>query len=281
MVRLIVRFSVGAVKCTPQKVVQVASRSSGRTIKLNVYESKKNSAKPSPVLVNLHGSGFIIPMHGSDDEYCARVARETDYTVLDMQYRLAPECPFPAALEDVEDVVKWVQGQQAQFDPSHFAISGFSAGGNLALAAAGAVFPKDTFSSVLTFYPSTNKAVDPADRKIPDASGKVTPPAMSRIFDECYVPPTVDRKNPRVSPLFAPADTFPKNMLFVTAAQDNLCFEGEALAAKIEAASGKRNVVTKRMEGCGHGWDKLQNLNPVQTSAKNEAYGLAVEMLRE
>lgn len=96
--------------------------------------------------------------------FCARVARETGHRVLDVQYRLAPEYPFPAALEDVEDAVNWVIKKAQDFDLSRFAISGFSAGGNLALATASGMFKKDTFNSVLTFYPSTNKFLDAGSR---------------------------------------------------------------------------------------------------------------------
>ena len=163
---------------------------------------------------------------------------------------------------------------------SRLAISGFSAGGNLALAAKGVVFPKDTFNSIITFYPSTNKAVDPANRKVPDASARVVPPAMSRVFNECYIPRSMDRKDPRISPLFAPTEAFPSKVRFTTAAQDNLCLEGEALAQRTQDADGKRRVVVKRMGGCGHGWDKGNNLGSRQQAAEVEAYALAIDMLR-
>lgn len=279
LVRLLTRFTLGFPRASPDHVLHVASRSPGRAIKVNVYGSKKTEG-PSPVLLNLHGSGFILPLHGSDDEFCARVARETDYTVLDMQYRLAPENPFPAALHDVEDAVNWVLKRPDEYDVTRFSISGFSAGGNIALATAGGVFSKDTFRSILAFYPSTNKSVDPADRTTPDTSAKPSPAAISRLFDECYIPPTVDKKDPLVSPSFASADSFPKNVLFITAACDNLCLEAEALAAKIEAAGGERNVVRRRMEKCGHAWDKMAKPGTVQEQAKDEAYAMAIDMLR-
>lgn len=110
---LLLRFAIriaGHPRPLPSHVRHIASRDAGRTIKVNVYQPAK-SAKPSPVLVNLHGSGFILPAHGSDDLFCREISRETAYTVLDVQYRLAPENPFPAALNDAEDVINWVLGQ--------------------------------------------------------------------------------------------------------------------------------------------------------------------------
>lgn len=279
-VRLLARLVLGPVQCSPDRVFYIASRQAGRKVKVHVYESNKDNGKPRPILLNLHGSGFILPYHGSDDEFCARVVRETGYTVLDVQYRLAPEYPFPAALEDVEDAVKWVLNQPKDFDLTRFAISGFSAGGNLALATASSVFGKSTFSAVLAFYPSTNKSVDPGDRKAPDTSVKAGPIALSRLFDECYIPSTMDKKSPLISPFFAPAGAFPQNVLIVTAAQDNLCLEAEALAAKIKDADEDRNVVSTRMETCGHAWDKSAKPGTSQEKAKNEAYTLAIEMLR-
>lgn len=280
LLRLILRLAVGHPKSSPDKIVHIASREYGRTIKLHIYEPASKSKAPGPVLLNLHGSGFIIPAHGSDEEYCARVAREANYTVLDLQYRLAPENPFPAALQDVEDAVNWVLGQGDRYDIGRFAISGFSAGGNLALATSGVIFPKHTFRSVLAFYPSTNKSIDPADRKVPDSTAKASSPVMSRLFDSCYIPPVLSRKNPLVSPLFAQADAFPPNVLMITGAQDNLCFEAEALAAKIENAGGDRHVVRRRMDECGHAWDKMAKPGSVQEKAKDEAYALAIAMLK-
>ncbi|CAJ2504335.1 Uu.00g117290.m01.CDS01 [Anthostomella pinea] len=279
LLRLLARLVAGLPKPSPDDVVIFPSRDRGRNIKAHIYKPAVTSKRPGPVLLNLHGSGFILPAHGSDDEFCRRVARETNYTVVDLQYRLAPENPFPAALHDVEDAVQWILKHGDDYDARQFAISGFSAGGNLALAASGVVFAKDTFRSVLTFYPSTNKAQDPAERKTPDTTGKVIPPAISRLFDACYLPPGTDRKQPLASPGFAPMDKFPQNVLVVTAAQDNLCFEAETLAAKVDAAGG-RNVVVRRMEQCGHGWDKTAKQGTVQGQAKDNAYTLAIEILQ-
>jgi acetyl esterase/lipase len=256
------------------------SREAGRGIEVHVYESGDEDSKPRPRLLNLHGSGFILLFHGSDDEFCARVVQETGYTVLDVQYRLAPENPFPAALEDVEDVANWILQKPEDFDLTRLAISGFSAGGNLALATASGVCGKGTFSSVLAFCPSTNKSLDPGDRRAPDTSVKAGSVALSRLFHECYIKPAMDKKNSLISPSFASAQAFPQNVLVITGAQDNLCLEAEALAAKIKDADESRNVVTMRVEKCGHAWDKSAKSGTLQKKAKNGAYTLAIKMLR-
>lgn len=275
-VRLVARLQGVVPQAHSDRLLYIKSRNARRKIKIHAYEPPAPVRKPSPVLINLHGSGFIIPLHGSDDTFCRHVSQQAGYTVLDVQYRLAPENPFPAALNDVEDVVKWVLEQPDEFDHSRLAISGFSAGGNLALVAASIVFPGDLFRSVIAFYPPTDLATDPGLKKAPDASGKPIWAFVARVFNQCYIPSTVDPKDPRVSPSFGSVDGFPKNVLIVTAARDSLALEAEALAARIVG----RNVVRKRMEKCEHGWDKNKAPDTVQQEAIDKAYGAAVEILR-
>ncbi|PIG82375.1 esterase/lipase [Aspergillus arachidicola] len=165
----------------PDDVVYIQSREAARTIKAHVYRSA-SAPNPTPILINFHGSGFMIPMHGSDDEFCRQVSRETGYTVLDIQYRLAPENPFPAALHDAEDAVNWVLQRPEKFDTSRLAISGFSAGGNLALALSSSVFPRGTFRSLLAFYPPVDLYTEPGLKTPPDPAGKPLPAALARVL---------------------------------------------------------------------------------------------------
>lgn len=158
------------ISANPDDVLQITSRDAGRHLRAHLYRPA-TSLSPSPVLINFHGSGFLLPLHGSDDEFCRRVSRETEYTVLDVQYRLAPEYPFPAALNDVEDAVKWVLQQPDKFDLTRVAISGFSAGGNLAIVAASVLYPRETFRSVLAFYPPLDLYTDPGAKRPPDPQG--------------------------------------------------------------------------------------------------------------
>lgn len=277
--RLLTRFNRGLLQASPDEVLQVPSRDRKRTIKVHLYSAKpaermQNAQEPRPVLINLHGSGFVLPLHGSDDEFCRLVSRKTDYTVLDMQYRLAPEHPFPAALNDAEDVIKWVLAHPSRFDQTRIALGGFSAGASLVLAAASSVFPKDTFRSLLAFYPTCDLSTPPGLKKAPDASGRPISVFMARTFNQSYIPASVDARDPRISPLFAPAENFPKNLLVITCAYDNLAPEAEALAAKVEADKG-HHVILHRMEKCDHAWDKGKD----QGKKKDEAYALALEML--
>lgn len=261
----------------PNDVLQLPSRDAERTIKAHVYRST-SAPTPSPVLLNFHGSGFIIPQHGTDEEFCQQVSRETPYTVLDVQYRLAPENPFPAALHDVEDAIHWVLQRPGEFDLSRVALSGFSAGGNLALGASSTLFPRDTFRAILAFYPVVDLDTEPASKTCPDREGKPIPPLVARIFNRCYIPSSVDAKDPRISPSYASPERFPNNILVVTAGGDSLAGEAEELAAKIDQEAG-RHVVCQRMRGCNHGWDKRAPAGTMEGDAKEKAYAMAVSML--
>ncbi|PYI14859.1 alpha/beta-hydrolase [Aspergillus violaceofuscus CBS 115571] len=268
---------------SPDEVLQIQSRDAGRTIKVHLYRntsSTTSTSTPTPVLVNFHGSGFIFPRHGADDPFCRQMSRETDRTVLDVQYRLAPEHPFPAALNDAEDVVRWVLSQPDRFDLSRVSLSGFSAGGNFALAASATLFPPETFHSVIAVYPVVDIHTDPGRKVPPDTSGKAIPLFMSNFFDACYTHGAFDTRDPRISPLYASPDRFPGRVMIVTAACDSLAVEAETLAQNIAKEPGKeREVVQVRMQACEHGFDKRALPGSVQWDAREKTYAMAGAML--
>ncbi|KAI2786484.1 hypothetical protein POX_g08870 [Penicillium oxalicum] len=275
-------FFANPPKPRPTAIRHIASRDAGRTIKIHVYRPSQATTGPSPVLINFHGSGFLLPMHGGDEEFCQLVRQQTQYTVLDVRYRLAPEHPFPAALNDVEDAINYVLGQEDEFDRSHIALSGFSAGGNLALAAAAVLFPPNTFRALLAYYPVLDMATDAARKVPPNLGGKrpAIPVPVSRFFNRCYVLPGVDKRDPRISPKYAALDRFPTRMLIITAAADSLALEAEEIAQKIQALPD-RYVVSERMAGCIHAWDKRTKPRTPEREARDRAYALAVDVLNE
>ena len=264
--RTVVRLRFGNHKTSEDEVSNVPSREPSRTITTHIYRSK--ASRPSPVLINWHGSGFIIPMHGSDDEYCRLISSQTDYTVIDASYRLAPEHPFPAAPNDVEDVINWVLAQPEGFDVSRFALSGYSAGGNLALVASSHIFPKERFRHVAAIYPVTDLATYPnLKHPPPDRSGTPIPNWLAATFNHYYLSPSVDRKDPKASPSHMPVERLPASTMILTCACDSLCIEAEDLASRIAAVPGN-TVVRSRMEKCDHGWDKLARKGSYQEKEK-------------
>ncbi|KAJ5682487.1 hypothetical protein N7462_005652 [Penicillium macrosclerotiorum] len=264
----------------PHTVLGIPSRDAKRKITAHVYARESASLPSQPVLINFHGSGMIFPHFGSDDEFCHYISQNTEVTVLDVQYRLSPENPFPAALNDVEDVIRWVLGQPDKYDLTRLSISGFSAGGNLALAASGVLLPQDTFRSVLAFYPGTDLFKNPEGKAAFEDCGKTLPPRISRLFSACYIPEGVDARDPRISPIYADPARFPARMLMITASGDNMAPEAEELAALVEKQAN-HHVVLKRMEHCIHGFDKNTKPGTVAEEAKIRAYSMAAEMLKE
>jgi len=260
----------------PDEIINIPSRDSNRTIEAHVYRPETAST-PSPVLLNFHGSGYILPQHGSDDRFCRQIKTQTPFTVIDCSYRLAPSSPFPAAPNDAEDAVKYVLAHPELYDLSNFWLSGFSAGGALALGVS-TIFPKDTFKGVLGIYPPTDLATGPYVKVAPDTEGKPIPGWVADSFNKCYLPLGTDLKDPLVSPFYADVNKFPDRILMITCAFDTLCGESEELASKIKQVEGKK-VVSARMEKCNHAWDKACEKGSLQEKERERAYDLAVEML--
>ncbi|KAH0287017.1 putative esterase/lipase [Aureobasidium namibiae CBS 147.97] len=270
----------GLPKPTPDSILQIPSRT-GRNIKAHVYKSTSSTPGiPTPLLINFHGSGFVFPLHGSDDFFCRKVCSETPYSVLDIQYSLAPEYPWPACHNDAEDVANWVFGQPDTYSTSQIAISGFSAGANMACVAAACTFPKHTFNALLAFYPPTDLSMAPEEKTPPEDDGRSNEMTvkMARLFDASYLRLDPDKADPRVSPALGPVDKYPENSLFITCGRDSLCLETERLAKRVEEKHGG-GVVLRRMDRCGHAWDKRVQPGSHQERRRDEAYNLAIEML--
>ena len=113
-----------------------------------------NATTPGPALLWIHGGGYVIGSPAQDDVLCRRFCRELGTTVAAVEYRLAPEHPYPASLEDCYSALTWLAGLPA-VDPSRVAIGGASAGGGL--AAALALLARDrgeiSLSAQLLVYP--------------------------------------------------------------------------------------------------------------------------------
>ncbi|KAN0116878.1 putative carboxylesterase [Hyaloscypha variabilis] len=280
--RLLVRLLVPPLSPKPDSVLRIPSRDKGRTIKIHVYnpggEVGSAGSEPHPVLINFFGGGFAMQYHGADDGFCRYIATHTSHVVLDVQYRVAPENPFPAAVNDAEDAAKYVRGHPDKYQTAHISLCGFSSGGTLALVTS-TLFAHGTFQSLIGFYPSPSMAGDPSERKAP-VPGKARRAFWTKLFREAYIRDK-DPRDPRISPAFADTTNFPKEILIFTADHDVSATGMEALAEKIktEGKAGGRNVAVRRMENCDHGFDKLKK-HEHQMEAGREAYAQAADLLK-
>lgn len=271
--------------------LHIPSRDKNRSIKADLYlpaTSTENS--PSSVLINWHGSAFIFPALGSDALFCARVACETGAAVLDADYRKAPETPFPGAVEDVEDVLRWATRTMA---PTTLAVSGFSAGANLALVAASALQKsilsqreEGKIDAVLAFYPIVDMTLAPEAKRAPrsssedDSAGSAAPPHIARMFKACYLPDPGMYADVRASPGLADTEDFPDTVVIVTCDGDKLAPEAMALAERLKLEDKKKKVVSEMVPGVAHGFDKGVEKGTLEWERREEMYALAVSVLR-
>ncbi|KZP34273.1 alpha/beta-hydrolase [Athelia psychrophila] len=262
------------------KRVAFPSRDRGRDIAVDIYTPEGcDTSQPRPVLVNMHGSGFIISTQGIDRAFCAFIAAHTPCTVLDIAYRKAPEHPFPAALEDVQDVLAYLPTRPAQFDASSIFLSGFSAGGCLALSTAASLGPARV-RGVAAFYPATDcTRVYPAPGT-PFAAGYVIPKWQCDVFYDAYLVPGQARADPRVSPLFAQPERFPAHIYIACGEADTFHEQAEALARKLQAEKGgDMDVVFESVKGEAHAFDKLAKEGTASAVKRDEMYAGAADMI--
>jgi acetyl esterase len=226
-----------------------------------------------PVLVFLHGGGWTMGSVETHDRLCRRVADRSGCAVLSVGYRLAPEHPFPAALDDAGTVLGWLRREGARLgvDPSRLAIGGDSAGGHLATVVArrqrDAATPLDY--QVLV-YP----VIDPmmAAESYHEAGGHGLDRESMAAAWNAFVPDPADRFTPDAAPMAATLDGMPPTLL-ITAEHDVLRDEGEDYAGALLAAGVP--VVLVRYQGVNHGFArKLALFDAARSAADQIAAGL-------
>lgn len=235
----------------------------------------------SPVIAWFHGGGFIFGDLDDTDPMAAQVATISQCTVVSVEYRLAPETPFPGGLHDCYDATVWVvaNANALGVDPARLAVAGDSAGGNLAagvtmlardadhlpaIAFQLLIYPKLDFTQV---YPS---ALENAEIGMP--------PDMTAFFDDCYIPNASTRTDPLASPVLADDLTRLPNALIVTAEADTLRDEAELYGRRLLAAGVE--TATLRAIGLTHGFLPLTDTVPSARQIANAAYAAVGHALR-
>jgi acetyl esterase len=210
---------------------------------------------PFPGLVYFHGGGFVLCSLDSHDGLCRSLANAASSVVVSVDYRLAPEHPYPAAPEDCYAATQWVakNGAELGIDVTRLAIGGDSAGGNL--TAVTALRARDRGGPALRFqllvYPVTDCAFDTASYR-ENAEGYFLTTGMMRWFWQKYLADPVQGGEAYASPLRAANLANLPPGLCITAGYDPLRDEGEAYAARLrEAGVGVR---PSRDPGVFHGF---------------------------
>jgi acetyl esterase len=223
------------------------------------------------VLVWLHGGGWVIGDLDTTDRTARALANRGRCVVVSVGYRLAPEDPFPAAVEDAYAATAWVAGHPAAVgaDTTRLAVGGDSAGGNLAavtcLLARDAGGPSIAFQ--LLVYPATDQRLGHPSM-VDNGRGYLLTADGIRWFVAHYLGDH-DRGDWRASPLLAPDLSGLPPALVVTAELDPLRDEGEAYAARLREAGVAAR--TARYDGQVHGFVAMTSVLDAARLAVDEA----------
>jgi acetyl esterase len=228
---------------------------------------------PAPLLVYFHGGGWVIGDLETHDGVCRFLAAAAGVAVLAVDYRLAPEHPFPAAVEDAWAGFAWASANATAMgiDPTRIAVGGDSAGGNLAAGVSllartgGGPMP----ALQLLIYPPTDSAADLPSRRL-FAEGFLLTKGDMDAFEHHYLPPGT-ATDPRASILLAPDLSGLPPAYVATAGFDPLRDEGEAYALRMREAGVR--VALRRHPGLVHSFVNLTAISRTSRGAMLEAAG--------
>jgi len=224
------------------------------------------------LVVFLHGGGWVVGDLDTHDATCRFIAHEARAMVLAIDYRLAPEHRFPAAVEDAFAAYQWAAAHAASLgaDPARIVVAGDSAGGNLAAVVAQLAVRSDgpRPAAQLLIYPATDFS-----RKYPShrlfADGFFLTDAQVDRYRRHYLSDEAAVLDPRASPLLATDLRGLPPAVVVTAGFDVLRDEGEAYGRRMEAAGVR--VVVQRVTGQIHGFANATGVSPSARRAMQNA----------
>jgi acetyl esterase len=227
-------------------------------IPVRVYRPESDQALP--LVVYFHGGGFVIGDIATHDTVCQRLATGVPAVVVSVDYRLGPEHPFPAAVEDCDAATEWASAHGAELggDPARLAVAGDSAGGNLAAVvtrhARDGGGPPIAFQ--LLVYPCTDLTRS-LPSHIENGTGLLLDTDTMTWFTENYLG-DADPRQPDASPLLADDLSGLPPALVVTAEFDPLRDEGEAYAERLRQAGV--SATASRYDGMIHAFYGMDSI---------------------
>ncbi|MEI6201752.1 MAG: alpha/beta hydrolase [Enhydrobacter sp.] len=247
----------------------------GGEIRFRRYRPLGSAPGALPTLVYYHGGGFVIGNIETHDSTCRRLANKSRCQVISIDYRLAPEHPFPAPIDDGIAAFRHIRDNAASFDadPKRIAVGGDSAGGAIAAVvcqscrSAGEKMP----AFQMLIYPATDSSRHSASRQ-EFAKGYFLEKDLIDWFWNAYAPAGTDLKDLRLSPLLAADFTGLPPAFVLTAGFDPLRDEGRAYANRLIDAGVKTTYVN--YPGTIHGFFSLTRFLQQGIKANNEAAGV-------
>ncbi|MBI2725869.1 MAG: alpha/beta hydrolase [Polaromonas sp.] len=194
---------------------------------------------PAPVMVFLHGGGWVVGSVETHDPFCRLLSEAAGIVMLSIDYRLAPEHPCPAALDDAATALRWAASHAGEWggDPTRLALGGDSAGANLAAVTANHAHTIDipSLCALMLLYPVTDHPLGNHPSYTENASGFGLDAGLMRWFWQQYAP-SFNPRDARLSPLRSLTVVGLPPTLVATAEYDVLRDEGIAYAAKLREA---------------------------------------------
>ena len=229
--RRIYRDLRGALAPKPPQVAEVRLIVTPDNIPIRCYRPVPGERLPA--LVYFHGGGWTIGDLDTHDVLCRQLALGARCTVFSVDYRLAPESPFPAAVEDCLSSIDFIfqNPEKLNIDPARMAVGGDSAGGTLSAVAA--ITLKERIAFQLLIYPATDmRGVHPSHER--NGRGYMLTKDSIEYFRGNYLPRKDDWTDWRASPLLAPSLKGVAPALVLTAGFDALVDEGREYAERLK-----------------------------------------------
>ena len=233
----------GVTDVTCDKIQDLEIPGPASAIPARLYVPAGTGDAKTPGMIFIHGGGFMIGNLDSHDSVCRQLANHGGCRVIAIDYRLAPEHKFPAAVDDVIAAAKWICENAANYNinPERIAIGGDSAGGNLSAVVSNHFSqnngPKLAFQ--LLIYPATNRTVE-TDSLRDLKQGVTLDERMLNYFHDAYFGGTgADPSDPRISPALASDHQRVPPAHIITAEYDPLRDEGRAYYEILKAAGIK------------------------------------------
>jgi putative ergosteryl-3beta-O-L-aspartate hydrolase len=257
-------------------------------IEVKIWDPKKKSESSAsglaskakrPAVINLHGGGFVVGTATDDALWAGAVLKALDAVVFSVNYRLAPEYPFPKAVEDCADAVLQIarRSDELGIDTDRIIISGFSAGGSLSLACwsllqdpgrwgyqLAGVPP--TVAGFVLYYPLLDFTIARPHKRLSCVKPDLTlSKNLTDLFDASYVYPQIpkpDRNDPRLSPGLMPDEMLHRMppVHLCICEYDMLHAEGQRFATRLKNAG--KEVTVRIVKEEKHAWDKPPPMFP-------------------
>jgi acetyl esterase len=244
----------------------------GRTLRVRHYQPRMHGwADPMPALLYFHGGGFTIGSVDTHDRVCRMLAEQADCVVLSVDYRLAPEHPFPAAVDDAFEVLAWLRREAGALavDPARIALGGDSAGGTLATASA--IHARDRgwpIALQLLIYPGVAGRQEAASHRT-FGRGFLLDHELVAWFFANYVRAEAERDDWRFAPLGHPDLRGVAPAWIGIAGHDPLRDDDRAYAARLRESSVPVDAI--EYPGMIHGFFQHAGFVPAARDAHRDA----------